>query len=445
MLGSRPLGTTPLGATGLDAAAGPTYGTGVGSSAGVATVSAETFTTWDPANKHTDLALSNANLTFTRSGASSTYKNVRSTRADAIGRKIVKFTNLNVLDTTRFAIGLANSSFLTTGSGGANDWLGFDANSIGYRADGSVYYNGTNLGSLGAYGGTTVFLAFDFVGDTIRKSNDGTSWSSALSVTFPIGAKFVAASTYVSAEAGTADFAPTGWTLTNFSNWGATPPAAGTSTVSGVGSSAGAATVSASATAIKATVGSSAGTGAASAVGASNRAGAGASSGVATVAGAGVTLRAGVGSSAGTGTASAAGLGLAGGAGTGVAAGSASVAATGSSIAAGAGSSSGAASVFGSSSSAQNIVSGAGSSAGAASITGTGRAIISSVGNAAGTATVTSAGVKLQTISGVGIASGIATVIGSSLARRRATYGFRRPPAGPTRHPKLPTAVRYGN
>lgn len=124
--------------------------------------------TWNPSDKSSSISLSNGNLTAT--AAFTGQDCARVTAAFGSGKFYVEFGSFNNGGTAGgIGVGVMNAT------ANINNYLGSDANSIGYYGDGSYAGTGTS-GSGGAYSSGTVGMAIDTVAKTVWWTRDGSTW-----------------------------------------------------------------------------------------------------------------------------------------------------------------------------------------------------------------------------------------------------------------------------
>lgn len=176
--------------------------------------------TWNPADKNSDLALSNGNLTFAQ-GTTFAYEGLRATTSHSTGKYYFEVTLVTMFDAF-VQVGIGNASQVLTQKVG-----GTGLNSVGAMAtDRGTYLNNTfsaTWAAAGAVAGDIVGVAVDFGNSNIwfRKINGGTpqNWNNSGSAdpatntggfsisTLNAGPYFPMASADTAADSMTANFA----------------------------------------------------------------------------------------------------------------------------------------------------------------------------------------------------------------------------------------------
>lgn len=125
----------------------------------------------NPGDAGADITVSERGLVATN--AASVWESIRAT----MSRTDARFFEATARSATYNAVGFANNS-----GGLTSDYIGNAlAQGIMYSSDGSVYYGGASVASLGAYGaGDIIGAAYDPATTTARFSKNG-AWSSAIS------------------------------------------------------------------------------------------------------------------------------------------------------------------------------------------------------------------------------------------------------------------------
>lgn len=180
--------------------------------------------TWNPADKDASISLSNGNLTAAPTVATSA--TCRATQSRSTGKYHVEL----VCDSAGPWPGLA------VGSAALNDWLGNNANSIGFYIDAGSwrpYYNGAYIGTIGAVSlgpppGTELALEIDFAAATMKGAINAGAFSGDIDISalIALGAIFPAMTSTVSG--GSVTIRPDAASFTkaissNFLAWDADP------------------------------------------------------------------------------------------------------------------------------------------------------------------------------------------------------------------------------
>jgi hypothetical protein len=109
---------------------------------------AATATTWNPSDKSPNISLSGSNLIATAVTTTSTFRSVRATTSASSGKGYFEL-QANTIDTSNgWMACIGNSSALLT------NYVGSSLNGLGYQAQGSVFKNGSNLGTIDTYNGS---------------------------------------------------------------------------------------------------------------------------------------------------------------------------------------------------------------------------------------------------------------------------------------------------
>ncbi len=181
------------------------------------------LTTWSTTDKAASVSLSNGNLTATKAGAHGVMAAVRSSTGKTTGKWVYKVT-VNAWN-SQFdgGFGFANAAYVLT------DYLGASVNDVAFFLDDNIWYNGGDRGDWISLPGADLtpplsfFLAIDVDATDARVSFNGTDWSAAIDVFDILVANntvYAAVQLFTVGDSVTADFAPTGWTLSGYSNWG---------------------------------------------------------------------------------------------------------------------------------------------------------------------------------------------------------------------------------
>ena len=138
-----------------------------------------TYSTLNPSDCAGTITLSGGNLVATKNTDAAHWVSVRGTDSKSGGQWYFELTTTNNTPAQGSpAIGIANSSFIISGSG--QQYVGDDSNSYGYHADGSVYTGGGSSASYDYWGnaGNTAAVAVDFTAALIWFRKDGSgNWN----------------------------------------------------------------------------------------------------------------------------------------------------------------------------------------------------------------------------------------------------------------------------
>ncbi len=190
--------------------------------------------TWNPADKTTNVTLSNGDLTANRNGGGSTWQGVRATTSESTGKFYVEFTVdvLNGSSHSRVGV-LDGSSTLQDGPG--ESATGWDVKNNGTKEN-----NGVQGGGYGTAWSASdvIMMAVDLTNSKIWWGKNGTWFSSGdpavgtnpgftnlSGAVYPVFAGFVNQNNTYTANFGASDFvhtAPTG-----FLAWDGSTPIAG--------------------------------------------------------------------------------------------------------------------------------------------------------------------------------------------------------------------------
>lgn len=206
--------TDRVSSAGVTSGAAGVSGSGV-SGSGVVDVPASpgytaSTTTWNPSDKNTNVALTNANLTTgTTDGA---YGAVRATSGATSGKKYfeVLITGAPTVPDD-IAIGFAKAAQAL------NTWLGSSADSIGwFSGTGAIYNNGATASAPTPYVlNDVVGVTFDLATGAVRYYKNGVAMGvAATTVSSPTGTWYPAAVTLGTVPKVTARFSPSNWTYT---------------------------------------------------------------------------------------------------------------------------------------------------------------------------------------------------------------------------------------
>lgn len=129
-------------------------------------------TSWNPADKAANLALSNNNLTLT--GLDGNYGNVRSIAAASSGKRyweVLAVTSGNPASTVP---GFGDASATLT------SFLGFDGHSVGWAGDGRILGNSTTVTTIQAWAqGNTLCFAIDIDNALLWCRTNGGNWNNS--------------------------------------------------------------------------------------------------------------------------------------------------------------------------------------------------------------------------------------------------------------------------
>lgn len=183
-------------------------------------------TTWNPSDKNANISLSGGNLVASTSTTS--FKGVRAIASASSGKKYHEITaTAYPSGTTQTLHGLANSTHSLSAK------IGDDTNSIGWRGDGTVRTNTSNLTAVGAWAqGDVIGIAVDIGAALVWFRKNGGNWNNsgtanpatgvggiALSVT---GSIFPCSDVAFAGESCTANFGATAYANaapSGFGNW----------------------------------------------------------------------------------------------------------------------------------------------------------------------------------------------------------------------------------
>lgn len=142
-----------------------------------ATAAAPTTTTFDPANKSSNITLSGGDLTATN-GSTGEGRNVRSIASHATGKYYCEFTLVEDGGDAGFdAPGVVNATFPI---GDNSTYLGETSDGVGAYGDGSVYRNNSVVATIAAFTqGAVVCMAVDADNERIWWRTNGGNWNNS--------------------------------------------------------------------------------------------------------------------------------------------------------------------------------------------------------------------------------------------------------------------------
>lgn len=179
-------------------------------------------TTWNASDKAASVDLTNGNLTATKTGTDGQAA-VRSSTGKTTGKWVYKVTINTFGAASEGGCGFANAAYVLS------SYLGASANDVSFNLDDNIWYNSGDRGTWTALPGADLtpplsfFLAIDVDATDARVSFNGTDWSAAIDVFDILVANntvYAAVQLFTVGDSVTADFAPSGWTLSGYSNWG---------------------------------------------------------------------------------------------------------------------------------------------------------------------------------------------------------------------------------
>lgn len=192
-------------------------------------VPAVPLTSWNPADKHADLTLSNGELTVTNVSVPTAFKSLRAIASSSTAKTYFECT----LDVSGGpggdVVGIGNASASLAGFTGGN------VNSCGLAGSNSVYLNNSPIAIVGSYlQGDTISIAVDLTAKLIWFRVNAGNWNNSGAAdpatgvngidiaAIAAGPYFPMSTAYTSADAWTANFGGTAYAQSvpaGFVNW----------------------------------------------------------------------------------------------------------------------------------------------------------------------------------------------------------------------------------